>query len=35
MASLGKTETYLNVTMKLLKIISKPELLKGHQSHIL
>ena len=34
-ASLGKTHIYLNVTMKLLRIKLKAELLKGHQGHTL
>ena len=35
MEGLGKIQVYLNITMKLLRIKSKAELLKGHQSHIL
>ena len=35
MPSLGKTQIYLNITRKLLRIKSKGELLKGHQGHII
>ena len=33
MTNWGKTEVYLNVMMKLLRIKLKAELLKMHQSH--